>query len=494
MHLLIMAMVIGVFLHDNPPWDGDDAAPAVLQTVADAPHIWVPIMLGTKILLIVMYGLLCQSVRKRMDMSAMHSDATAAGLRWIDRGSIVYRILVLALYVQDLALGGLVWLRELLPANLVLIDELLFMAPTLATIIAGWWLYYPIDRRMRESLLIRQLDAGQPVHEVWTRGQYVVSQLRHQVALVFLPLILIMGWNEFVRRILIEHLPEGFYLVDALTIGGALFVFIIAPAVIRCVWDTVPLPDGELRDRLTSLCHQYRVGVRELLLWKTFGGMINAAVLGIIAPLRYILLTDALLETMPNASVEAVMAHEVAHVKKHHMFWLAITAISLLGALEIICMLMLTTIATIVAPVLLDDVQLAAVIPLTSFVCTLTFWAMLFGWVSRRFERQADTFAVQHFHHKFASQNDEVTDPRLVNESSARVMTDSLQRVADLNHIATNRRSWRHGSIAWRQDYLMDLVGKPVDELPIDRQVIWIKLGGAMTLAFTVAAIFLMEI
>ena len=62
-----------------------------------------------------------------------------------------------------------------------------------------------------------------------------------------------------------------------------------------------------------------------MLLWKTFGVMINAGVMGLVAPLRFILLTDGLVERMPVERIEAVMAHEVAHVSKRHIFWLIVT-------------------------------------------------------------------------------------------------------------------------------------------------------------------------
>ena len=110
-------------------------------------------------------------------------------------------------------------------------------------------------------------------------------------------------------------------------------------------------------------------------------------------------------------------------------------------------------------------------------------WVFLFGWVSRRFERQADTFAVQ-----YLAQHGQRTTPRANCDSSVidlwpiRVMTGALQQVADLNNIPIRRRSWRHGSIAWRQAYLRRLVGTPIDRQPIDRQIVMIKVVSAITI------------
>ena len=41
--------------------------------------------------------------------------------------------------------------------------------------------------------------------------------------------------------------------------------------------------------------------------------------MGILPGLRYILLTPALIETMSREELEAVIAHEIGHVKKYHL-------------------------------------------------------------------------------------------------------------------------------------------------------------------------------
>ena len=97
-------------------------------------------------------------------------------------------------------------------------------------------------------------------------------------------------------------------------------------------------------------------------------------------------------------------------------------------------------------------------------------WPVVFGYVSRRFERQADTFAVKHV--VAVSGGGDVIDDR-----SVYVVSGALWGVAALNHVPATRRSWRHGSIEWRVNYLRTLVGKRVDGCLIDRQVKWIEWG-----------------
>ena len=97
----------------------------------------------------------------------------------------------------------------------------------------------------------------------------------------------------------------------------------------------------------------------------------------------------------------------------------------------------------------------------------------VFGWVSRRFERQADTFAVQHFN------GPDQGAPQLITVDAVTVVSETLEMIAQLNAVAARRRSWRHGSIVWRQAYLRSIIGCDRGRLPVDRQVRWIKTVAA---------------
>ncbi len=96
-----------------------------------------------------------------------------------------------------------------------------------------------------------------------------------------------------------------------------------------------------------------------------------------------------------------------------------------------------------------------------------------FGWVSRRFERQADTFAACHMSsHAYAAEGGQ---PATITPEAARTVSDALGTIAWLDAAKAGRRSWRHGSIAWRQAYLGSLTGQSIGAVQIDRQIRWIK-------------------
>lgn len=392
-----------------------------------------------------------------------------------------------------LALGWLDVIRGIV-GDLVLVDELLAVSPALAALIAGWWTLYPIDRRVREAMLLRDIDAGRAVHPIPSRRQFVTMGARHHVALVGVPIALIAAWGEAVTlgaERYFERAPPSqaaLAALAALQLAGAVAALGIIPPVMAMIWSTSPLSEGELRSRLLSLCRRYRVRVRNLLVWRTGGTMVNGAVMGIFPPLRYVLLTDSLLESLTEREVEAVMAHEVGHIRLRHMLWLAAAlAASLLWA---------GAAAQWIVEGVLGERGVWAEASATAVA--LVAAAVAFGFVSRRFEWQADAFAAAHLSRPRTAQGagdaalpapgslSGATPPVEITAEAVAAMSSALERVATLNHIPPERFGWRHGTIASRWRRLAGLVGERSDRLPIDRRVRRMKWLSAAALALIV--------
>lgn len=485
MQVFVLALMLGVFAHD--------ARPSLFHSAA-AIDGWLVavIVVLPKLALGSLYWLACRYTREQIAKPGGRQ--ALKRLEWL---TTIFRFLALMLFGLDLYVGALDHIRYLLAGpdgNPIIIDELLVILPTLALAAFSWWAYYPIDRRMREAALIARLDSGKPINPIWTRGQYLLAQFRHQMVIMLAPLLVLVAWREIVDRFG-GTTAGGIDTKTILLVAGSGGLLFFAPVMIRHLWDTTPLPDGELRNRLLLLCKTHGVGVRQLLLWRTFGGMINAAVMGLMAPVRYILLTDALLEQIPVAQVEAVMAHEVAHVRKHHLPWLLVVLLAVAGSVMTLWEFVLfggaEWLEHSVSPQLAGYGQWLTsqqdVMSACAALGALATGCAIFGWISRRFERQADTFAVQHL--SIHGSSAAASQP-IITQSAIETMAGALQAVADLNHINTQRRSWRHGSIAWRQSYLQSLAGQRTDKLRIDREVFWIK---AISAAIVVGLV-LMEV
>jgi len=497
MHLLLLGLFLGVFLHDATITTavlGDDGVYRTAEALpADTWPGWGPwtvlaAVALPKLALVALYAGLCQVARRKL--------GTPAGPRWMRRTDQLtgqMPLILLALYAGDLTFGALRTAR-LVFRDTVLIDELLVMLPTLATLALTWLVFYPIDRRMRESALMGRMDKGLPIYQPPTRRQYLLAHLRHQVALLFVPLVIITAWSETVMLMG----PDGrgvFTQTQAMLLApaGALGVFLLAPLIIRHVWDTAPLPPGEVRESMAELCRMHRVKVRELLLWRTYGVLINAAVMGLVGPLRFILLSDALLDQLRRREVEAVMAHEIAHVRKHHMFWMLLVLIVTLALGEQAAHALLVLADQYLAdagPQVVAGIDLRELVrderAQVALIAALSVLGAMgiFGWVSRRIERQADVFAARHLSQTSETPARDGAGNLLFEQDACKTMVQALQQVAVLNHIPVRRKSWRHGSIRWRQDHLRSLVGKPIDRADVDRVVGRVKLAtlGAIAL------------
>ncbi len=457
-------------------------------------------------LLIGVNAVALHGCRRRMDRRG-----SWRAVRLADRLMTAAVWLALAMHAFNIAaldLHGAVRTRL---GDWVLVDEVIAMLPPLAVILGAWWAYYPVNRRLREASLIRHLDAGRAIYPIWTRHEYVVAQARLHFGLVLLPALFIMGWVEgidFFWRLSVSDEVAPWWRHVALALGVAA-IFLFAPTFMTRIWKTHPLGEGELRQRLEQLCRSHGVRVRGLLVWNTHGGMINGAVMGLLGRLRYVLLTDALLDAMTTRQVEAVMAHEIGHARRHHLPWLAVCLIAILSTVTLLTTLAVRGIDAAADPkpsrlevisarhARLEPAPLSSVSPLPAIeaprtmdwlepaglATTILISLGVFGFASRRFERQADTFAVQHL----SGMTRHDGHDRVITAEAAQAMSDALQVVAELNHIPATRKSWRHGSIRWRQEYLRTLVGRRCDRVPIDRQMRFLQALAALSLIASLA-------
>ncbi len=468
-HLLIIAMAVALFADDivGPELriPGIDARAAILLTLGAQAALSLAVLA---------WGARC-----------------AKGLRatgrpiWIDRAqrgaSIARTSAVVAQIAAILSLGWLDAVRAVL-GDWILLDEALAVAPALVTFFASWMSFAAIDRILWESALVRSLDDGLPLRPARGRFAYAADQFRHGVMIILVPLAIIWTWNEGVV-VLAER--AGFTLdtdlhraaLAAAQFVGVLIAFVITPPLMVRVWRTVSLGPGSLRDGLESMCARHRVRCRDIRVWQTDGAMLNGAVMGLFAPVRYILLTDALLESLPETEVEAVAAHEIAHIKRRHLFWLlaALLAAIWLGG------------AIIMAP--FDAINHALDLDLlntpidwgaqgAAAILSIVAAVLAFGLVSRAFERQADAFAAQ----SLSGFEGDAASPTITPEAT-HAMAGALGAVARLNAIPAQRFFWRHGSIDGRRRRILALEGKPTARTPADRAARVIKLVTLAALA-----------
>lgn len=409
------------------------------------------------------------------------------------------------------------WITLLSKARLLnsvpAIPSLAATLPLILTCLLTWAALFPIDRAIRQIALEIQLFRGQPVRAVWSLSTYLGYNLRHQLLFILAPMLLILVARDVLdhydarlhRYFRYEHAPE-------IVLGAATaIVALITPAILRRIWITQRLPDGPLRDRLLLLCRKLRMRCREILVWRSGGMLVNAAVMGIISPIRYVLITDAMLEQMDDTRIEAVFGHEAGHVKRHHITYFMLFAL-ISGCLLTVVSVQQRSLSPRAFDTLLWITGAALAIK----------WALVFGWISRHFERQADIFGVRTLalagvpcdtdcglHERQTGEpqppvtpatgdfdstaetrattlvappettvltEDPLCSDKLCSTAAA-IFGETLNEVAHLNGIPAETRSWRHSSIASRARFVEQLAADPQATARFERRVGRIKLG-----------------
>jgi STE24 endopeptidase len=431
---------------------------------------------GVYVLLVLSMGLWSRGLARRLSGVGMHH-----GLRRFHKMMTFARIMVPAVFGLGVFVMGWGWLvHQYLGSGsaqwpVKLPNVVVGIAPAILAWVGLWWSQYPADRALREHSLLLQLDAGLPVHAPPRFLRYLISNFRLQILFVILPLLMVIAVRDVI--VLGVHLwNPGMAITDDIDSMASLvalaLVYVLAPELLRRVLDTVPLPAGALRTRLVNLCNRTGMHAREILLWKTSSLVGNAAVMGLFPRVRYVLMTDLLLETMTDEQIEAVFAHEIGHIKHRHMLWYVAL---------IACFAMLSMGPGVwIDSFLTHHLGSAPWVEVIQIVGGLGLFWLGFGFVSRRFERQADVFAA-----RTVQSAEDMTPNAHVGPFGAALFASALHRVATINNIPVKRYEWIHGSIDGRMRFVQWLADSPHRTTVFDRLMtrLYLFLSGAILLS-----------
>lgn len=236
----------------------------------------------------------------------------------------------------------------------------------------------------------------------------------HLGAFLGLAMFLLWCWPLAWKRTWLVQVEEVSALSAGFTFSLALGFAATFPWLLRKVLGTEPLT-GAWGDRFAGLARRAGVGLRRVELWRTGGLLPNAAVMGFTRFDRVVLFTDAMLATQGPRQLAAVFAHELGHSLRHHLvyfgaFTLGWAGVALWGADALF-----TGYGEVHATV--------------AGGLALGFWFAAFGWLSRRFELEADWQAL-----------------RLSGDGLA--LCASLASLAD--GASQHRRSWRYFPVSFR--------------------------------------------
>lgn len=258
------------------------------------------------------------------------------------------------------------------------------------------------------------------------------------------------------------------------------FLFAVAsfgPFLIQKLWGCSPLEPGPTRERIESLCNLAGIGCADILKWELFGGsMITAGVMGLFSRFRYILVTPALVSLMTPREVDAVIAHEIGHVKKHHiLFYLFFFAgyIACVYALFdplLVLIYVMNPLSWFVSFFGMEQETVSTlVLSLILILFFVLYFRFVFGFFMRNFERQADTYVFSLL-------------------GSGRSLIDTFYKIARFSRTSLDRPNWHHFNISQRINFLERCELDSGILKKHDRKVRYMVAGYAMAIVIVVLA------
>lgn len=362
-----------------------------------------------------------------------------------------------------LILFGLQWVRLVREdwglRTVCLIDELLILLPVFLPLHLAWGAYYEVEHAVREAAQVRAETAIIPPRQ---RFRHTVLQARQELGLMLIPALgmiavqdlcdtLTPGWRG-------HPAAAGMYIV------ALMGLIVMLPLLLKRILPTRPMAFGPLREQLEALTHQVGVPIRDLAIWETGGRLSNAAVTGLLPGLRYVFLTDALVQRLDPLELEAVLLHELGHLRRRHL---------LLRLLVLISPLWLWLVWQAMFPVSALRLGTAADVwssewgLSTPFLLSLSmagYVLLALAWHARWLEHDADLWAVDRM-------------PVGSTPAATRFIA-ALEKLAE--PVARGRRSgggWLHPSLAQRRTLVEQVERSPHLGVRFRRRLRWLHGG-----------------
>jgi Zn-dependent protease with chaperone function len=369
--------------------------------------------------------------------------------------------------------------------------ELAVPLPYFLILFGTWTIYYDAERDLLRTSLLG------PIHrDFFGRAGYVLHQLRQFGLLVLLPVLLFVA-EQSVARFLPETSRSDWFHICFLALFPVLVLFM--PFLVKPILGLKRMPAGPVRDRLEGMAKRLHFRSTDILLWPTHGASANAMIVGLLPRIRYVIFTDRILEEMPPDEIDAVFGHEIGHAKHGHILHYAAFLTLSMAVLAAFFILLAQTLEA-------KGVELPASVErwmaLPPVVLMAAYIFVVFGYLSRRCERQADVYGCRSVScgNPNCTGHDRSTvypeRARGLCPTGIRTFVRALERVEHVNSGAGNEprhdrktmgeairgflkwlRSWQHSTIARRVDFLVGLSGDPRRERRFQRQVTILRWG-----------------
>lgn len=286
---------------------------------------------------------------------------------------------------------------------------------------------------------------GEIFGHLYSAKEFIVNNIKLNLPII-LPWLAISFVADFLK---ILPFPLSRILASSEwgeTVLFLLFFILLAlffPALIKNLWNCRSLPASPARSHMEEFCRQQDFKYSDIMLWPLYEGkMLTAGVMGISKKYRYVLITPALLNALTPYEIEAVLAHEIGHVKKYHLqlylvLFLGFGLVASLIASPLLYLLLNSNVfyQTINFAGIDPEAALSFLGAAPMFIIMLVYFRYVFGFFMRNFERQADLAVF-----------------KALGDSTP--LVTSLEKISWLSGDIRDKPSWHHFSIGQRVDFL----------------------------------------
>ncbi len=376
--------------------------------------------------------------RRLMDR-ALHDEAEAGHLRAQFAALIqTYQgVMLVPFAAVCYATGWIDLVVEPAATRSQVLGNALGILPFVLLLVVLWWEAYPLQGVL--------LGGSQ------SRGRFVVSHARMELP-ILAPWLALMAISDTIRWVW----PRGYAAMEQSPLLQLLYaplflalVGVFLPVLVKAMWGCEPIPAGPLRDRLEALCARLGLRVKEILSWPLLEGRVmTAGIVGLVPRYRYLLLTPALMELLTPDEIEGVVAHEAGHVRYRHLWFYLFFFVGYVSLVAVFLRLVEAGLAWwgIADPQALRNPRANLLVSLATtaglLVLLVFYFRVLFGRLSRAFERQADAHA-------------------LLALGRVEPLVSALERVALYSGDIRDLPSWHHGSIGERVGFLVAAARSP---------------------------------
>jgi Zn-dependent protease with chaperone function len=396
---------------------------------------------GMVLIFVAIYGMETWRRFHRLYLQSLHNRQESYALqRGLQQTTQYLMILSLVFFASEIYLLNFKSLVALIPRinRFSSLEGGLGISLYLIHVALIWVLGYPAQKS-----ILRSSQA---------RGPYLRSQFQFNLPILF-PWFLITLLSDLIELFAGSGLRN--FLNQPLGEMTFVFIFLIVlsiffPFLIKTWWQCRPLPEGSKQKILLAFCQEMGSPFRQIFLWPAFGGrMLTAGVMGLVRHFRYLLITPALLDLLEPDELVGVVAHEIGHIRKKHLFfyllffvgyvllavffsqWISLQVLRYQDFLDFISSFKGYS----------DDL-FSVVLILPMALGLILYFRFLFGFFMRNFERQADLFSLEIL-------------------GSPGPLIRSLEKIGYSSGQGRDLPSWHHFSIAQRVDFLEQVSHHP---------------------------------